>query len=169
MISQTKSEPSSRPKDDNDKPEMPLEVSRTVSGFDRFAKAAADLSSRAWFFTFCVLLVVIWAPTYFILKNVDTWQLIINTCTTIITFLMVALIQNSQTRAENALQHKLNAIAQGLGDLMEHIAQTTEEGSRQLADDLHEDLAQLRSAVGLEEYESSSNNGRDEGSDGSQA
>lgn len=167
MSSPTRSDPRPRPKGKgNGEPEMPLEVSRTVSGFDRFAKAAAELSSRAWFFTFCVLLVVIWAPSFFILKDIDTWQLIINTCTTIITFLMVALIQNSQTRAENALQHKLNAIAQGLSDLMEHIAQTTtEEGRGHLSADLGDDLKQLRAAVGLEQYESSSDNKRHDKSD----
>ncbi|EWT06626.1 hypothetical protein N864_20010 [Intrasporangium chromatireducens Q5-1] len=137
---------------------MPLQVSTAVGGFDRFAKQASDVASRAWFFTFCVLLVVLWAPSFFILKDLDTWQLIINTCTTIITFLMVALIQNSQSRAEDALQHKLNAIAQGLSDLMEHIADVTDEPARKLADDLDEDLAQLRAAVGLERYESSSDN-----------
>ncbi|MGN6751124.1 MAG: low affinity iron permease family protein [Intrasporangium sp.] len=144
--------------DDHHKAQMPLEVSSSVSGFDRFAKKASDLSSHAWFFTFCVLLVVVWAPSYWVFKNIDTWQLIINTCTTIVTFLMVALIQNSQTRSEQAVQHKLNAIAQGLSDLMEHIADVTDEPSKHLADDLDGDLAQLRAAVGLERYESSSDN-----------
>jgi low affinity Fe/Cu permease len=142
------------------KPEMPLEVSGKVGGFDRFAKKASDVSSHAWFFTFCVLLVVVWAPSYFVLKDINTWQLIINTCTTIITFLMVALIQNSQTRSEQAVQHKLNAIAQGLSDLMEHMADVTDEPAKQLADDLDDDLAQLRAAVGLERHESSSDNGK---------
>lgn len=144
-------------------PEMPLDVSRQVSAFDRFAKKAADLSSRAWFFTFCVLLVVLWAPSFFLLKSIDTWQLIINTCTTIVTFLMVALIQNSQTRAENAIQHKLNAVAQGLSDLMEHMADVTESSAKRLADDLDEDLKQLRAAVGVERYESSSGNKTNKG------
>ncbi|WP_205620886.1 low affinity iron permease family protein [Intrasporangium chromatireducens] len=159
MSSITSHEPAHRPSGRHgDKPEMPLQVSTAVGGFDRFAKQASDVASRAWFFTFCVLLVVLWAPSFFILKDLDTWQLIINTCTTIITFLMVALIQNSQSRAEDALQHKLNAIAQGLSDLMEHIADVTDEPARKLADDLDEDLAQLRAAVGLERYESSSDN-----------
>lgn len=166
MSSPARSEPRPRSQESGDgAPEMPLEISRTVSGFDRFAKTAADLSSRAWFFAFCVLLIVIWAPSFFILKNIDTWQLIINTCTTIVTFLMVALIQNSQTRAENAIQHKLNAIAQGLGDLMEHVSETTDETNPRLAADLDEDLAQLRAAVGLEQYESSSDNKRDDATD----
>jgi low affinity Fe/Cu permease len=162
MSSTTKNQPiHPGPDDSGDPPEMPLEVSQDVGAFDRFAKKAADLSSRAWFFTFCVLLVVIWAPSYFVLHDIDTWQLIINTCTTIVTFLLVALIQNSQTRAENALQHKLNAIAQGLGDLMEHMADVTPEPAKQLADDLDHDLAQLRAAVGIERYESSAQNRKD--------
>jgi low affinity Fe/Cu permease len=69
-----------------------------VDFFDRFAEAASRFVSRAAFFVFCVLLVVIWAPSLPVFKSVDTWQLIINTVTTIITFLLVALLQNSQWR-----------------------------------------------------------------------
>jgi len=124
---------------------MPSEVSTKVSGFDKFAGGAARLASRAWFFCFCVLLVVLWAPSILVLRDIDTWQLIINTATTIITFLMVALLQNSQTRSDQAVQHKLNAIADSLSDLM-------------LSHSLEKDAAELRAAVGLEEHESTSNN-----------
>ena len=96
---------------------MPSDVSTRVGFFDRFAGVTARIASRAAFFTFCVVLVVVWAPTLLLLRDVDTWQLIINTVTTIVTFLMVALLQNSQTRSDLAVQHKLNAIADGLGDL----------------------------------------------------
>src|SRR5919112_1124067 len=84
------------------------------SFFDRFAGRSSEFVSRAPFFGFCVLLVVVWAPTYFLVGNFDTYQLIINTPTTIITFLLVALLQNTQKRNEQALQHKLNALADGL-------------------------------------------------------
>jgi len=50
-------------------------------------------------------------PSFLLLPDVDTWQLIINTITTIVTFLLVALLQNTETRAENATQRKLNAIS----------------------------------------------------------
>ena len=80
-----------------EQPLMPSEVSKHVGAFDRFASAAARVASRAWFFCFCVLLVVLWAPSIILIRSIDTWQLIINTLTTIITFLMVALLQNSQT------------------------------------------------------------------------
>lgn len=126
-------------------PIMPSEVSRDTNGFDRFAGAASRLASRAWFFCFCVLLVVLWAPSILLLRDIDTWQLIINTLTTIITFLMVALLQNSQTRADQAVQHKLNAIADMLSDM------ARKQG-------LKDDAAELRDAVGLEGRESTTEN-----------
>jgi hypothetical protein len=129
---------------------MPSEVSSRVGPFDRFAGVSSRIASRAVFFTLCVVLVLVWAPTYFLIGSVDTWQLIINTITTIITFLMVALLQNSQTRSDQAVQHKLNAIADGLADLMTH-TQNCGEGSQ-----LGIDIAELKAAVGLEAHESSS-------------
>jgi hypothetical protein len=126
--------------------QMPSSVSNKQGMFDRFAGAASKFASRPWFFTGCVLMVLIWAPSFFVFGNVDTWQLIINTATTIITFLMVALLQNAQTRTDEATQHKLNAIAEGLSSLM-----------RQMAEDrprLQDDIKELRQAVGLEDRES---------------
>jgi low affinity Fe/Cu permease len=142
----------------NSDPEMPSEVSDHITAFDRFAGGASKLASRAWFFAFCVALVVIWAPSYFVLKDLDTWQLIINTLTTIVTFLMVALLQNSQTRADQAVQHKLNAIADALADLMHEVSSTSDA-------DLEQDMKELREAVGLEEKESTSDNMAKESAD----
>jgi low affinity Fe/Cu permease len=130
-------------------PVMPSEVSDHLGVFDRFAEAASRLASRAWFFCFCGLLVIFWAPSILFIRNIDTWQLIINTLTTIVTFLMVALLQNSQTRADQAVQHKLNAIADALSDLMH--AQGNEK-----------DAVELRDAVGLESHESTSDNSAEE-------
>jgi low affinity Fe/Cu permease len=131
---------------------MPTEVSTRVGLFDRFAGVASDVVGRAAFFAFCVLLIVVWAPSVLVLQDVDTWQLIINTATTIITFLMVALLQNSQTRNDQAVHHKLNAIADGLSDLMAKL-----DGN--LPDrDLARDIEELRAAVGLEDHESTSKN-----------
>lgn len=130
---------------------MPSEGSARVGTFDLFATWASRIASRALFFTFCVVLVIVWAPTIFLFHDVDTWQLIINTVTTIITFLLVALLQNSQTRSDQAIQHKLNAIADGLADLMAHVYSDGE------GRDLERDLIELRAAVGLEAHESTSN------------
>jgi low affinity Fe/Cu permease len=124
------------------KPAMPSDVNSKVGWFDRFADAASRVVSRAWFFAFCLLLVVVWAPSIYLLHSVSIWQLIINTVTTIITFLLVALLQNTQERSNNAVQGKLNAIADSLADLMQ-------------AQGLKKDAVELRSAVGLEDRESS--------------
>ncbi|NUR61772.1 MAG: hypothetical protein HOV87_24390 [Catenulispora sp.] len=127
---------------------MPSDVTPGLTLFDRFATSAAHFASRAWFFTLCVLLVVLWAPTYFLVGSIDTWQLIINTVTTIVTFLLVALLQNTETRSDEATQDKLNAIALGLSDLMSHIAESGDHAK------LRGEIAELRQAVGLEEKES---------------
>jgi low affinity Fe/Cu permease len=94
-------------------PTMPSHVPAGLSVFDRFATRVSRFVSQAWFFMVCVLLVAMWAPSYLLLPDVDTWQLIINTVTTIVTFLLVALLQNTQKRADEAIQHKLNTIANG--------------------------------------------------------
>jgi low affinity Fe/Cu permease len=77
--------------------------------FDRFASRTSTFVSRAPFFAACLLLVLIWLPTLFLLP-LDTSQLIINTLTTIITFLLVALLQNSNERFEKSTHLKLNAV-----------------------------------------------------------
>ena len=125
---------------------MPTDVTPQISVFDRFAAGAGTFFSKPWFFALCVLLVLVWAPSYFVIGSVDTWQLIINTATTIVTFLMVALLQNTQTRADRSTQDKLNAIADGLADLMRSAGRDDPQ--------LHEDLKELRAAVGLEDRES---------------
>ncbi|QCQ91417.1 low affinity iron permease family protein [Rhodococcus sp. SGAir0479] len=124
---------------------MPSNVDGKLSVFDKFATATNDFTSRAAFFVACVLIVVIWAPSFLVLQNIDTWQLIINTITTIVTFLLVALLQNTQKRSDDAVQQKLNAIADGLADLMEELS-----GDHP---GLQVDLKELRAAVGIEQRE----------------
>jgi low affinity Fe/Cu permease len=106
--------------------------------FDRFACWASAAASRAPFFVACVLIVIVWLPTL-IIMSVNTSELIINTVTTIITFLLVALLQNSQQRFENAMNHKLNAIADFLADFAEATPY-----------DLQRHVEELREAVGVE-------------------
>ncbi len=79
--------------------------------FDRFAARSSTFVSRAPFFAACVLLIVVWAPSYPLWGDGDTWQLVVNTVTTIVTFLLVALLQNAQERFEKAANRKLDAIA----------------------------------------------------------
>lgn len=129
---------------------MPSSVSSRVSAFDKFAMVTSGFVSKPWFFALCVLLIVVWAPSYFVFPSLDTWQLVINTATTIITFLLVALLQNTQQRSDQAVQHKLNAIADALADLMRSIAAEHPQSK-----ELQTDLEELRRSVGLEHRESS--------------
>ncbi|GAB0103953.1 low affinity iron permease family protein [Nocardia sp. JMUB6875] len=115
--------------------------------FDRFATATSIQASKAGFFMACVLMVLLWAPTFLIMPSIDTWQLVINTATTIITFLLVALLQNTQSRADKAVQQKLNAIADALADFMGVLSTDHPELDRH--------RAELTDAVGLEKRESS--------------
>jgi low affinity iron permease len=118
------------------------EDARSSGMFDRFAERASDFVSEAVFFLACVLLVVLWVPSYFAFGSLDTWQLVINTATTIVTFLLVALLQNSQRRNELAMNAKLDALADGLADLMEGLAPDNAK--------LQADMRELRMAVGIE-------------------
>jgi low affinity iron permease len=116
------------------------------SVFDRFAEAASEHVSHATFFLACLLLVVLWLPSYFIFRDLNTWQLVINTATTIVTFLLVALLQNSQRRSDQAIQTKLDALADGMADLMVSLG-------GQLGASMEADVADLREAVGIEDLE----------------
>lgn len=78
--------------------------------FDKFAGYVARQVASAWFFIFCILLVVVWAPSGFLIGFGDTWQLIINTTTTILTFLLVALLQNSQSQSEKRVDSRLREL-----------------------------------------------------------
>lgn len=119
---------------------MPTDADSKPGWFDRFADKASSLVSHAAFFALCVLMVVVWFPTLFFMP-IDASQLIINTATTIITFLLVALLENTSKRGNDALQHKLNAIASALVAVLEKFPDT------------ESDVAELRTAVGLEDRE----------------
>lgn len=82
--------------------------------FNRFADKVASMIAHVGFFIFCVLLVLIWAPSYFVIGNADTWQLIINTTTTIITFLLVALLHNTQHRGQIRQDARLKELIEKL-------------------------------------------------------
>ena len=81
-----------------------------ASVFIRFARRVSSVSGRPTTFVFALLIIIAWAVTGPIFGFSDTWQLVINTGTTIVTFLMVFLIQNTQNRDTEALQIKLDEL-----------------------------------------------------------
>ena len=83
---------------------------RSAVWYSRFAKAAAHFCGRPRVFSLAVGIIVVWIVTGPLFGFSDTWQLVINTGTTIITFLMVFLIQNTQNRDTEAIQVKLDEL-----------------------------------------------------------
>jgi len=82
--------------------------------FRVFARRSSALLGSAWAFAIAILIIVIWGLTGPTFHYSDTWQLIINTGTTIVTFMMVFLIQNTQNRDAKAMHLKLDEIIRAL-------------------------------------------------------
>jgi low affinity Fe/Cu permease len=87
-----------------------MRPTRSKSWFSRFAKLTARVTGKPVTFMIAVSVVVAWAVTGPLFGFSDTWQLVINTGTTIITFLMVFLIQSTQNRDSEAMQVKLDEL-----------------------------------------------------------
>jgi low affinity Fe/Cu permease len=98
--------------------------------FTRFANAVAHLTGQPITFALCCIIILVWGVSGPMFGFSDTWQLIINTGTTIVTFLMVFLIQNTQNREGAALQTKLDELiraVQGARNRFVGIEHLTEE------------------------------------------
>lgn len=99
--------------------------------FTQFTTTVSTWLGRPWIFVMALVLLILWGVSGPILGFSDTWQLIINTSTTIITFLMVFIIQNTQNRDNLAMNIKQDAIMRKLGitdnDLIEAEEQSDEK------------------------------------------
>jgi low affinity Fe/Cu permease len=93
-----------------------LRPSRFVLGrqLERISKWAARSTGSSWAFSLAVLVIIVWLATGPLFHYSDTWQLVINTGTTIVTFLMVFLIQRAQNKDALAIQLKLDEIVASL-------------------------------------------------------
>jgi len=89
-------------------------MARKRSWFARFATVSARATGRPMTFLLATLVVVVWAVTGPLFGFSDTWQLVINTGTTIVTFLMVFLIQNTQNRDSEAMHVKMDELIRAL-------------------------------------------------------
>jgi low affinity Fe/Cu permease len=78
--------------------------------FSSFSSEVAQLAGRPVTFALCLVVILVWAVTGPVFQFSDTWQLVVNTGTTIVTFLMVFLIQNTQNRDGAAIQAKLDEV-----------------------------------------------------------
>jgi len=87
---------------------------RSSSLFSRFARSASNAAGQSFAFMLAVAVVAVWALTGPVFQFSATWQLVINTGTTIVTFLMVFLVQNTQNRDAQAMQVKLDELIRAL-------------------------------------------------------
>ena len=121
--------------------ERPTTIGQRRGRFDWFAELSAAFVGRAAFFATAVVVVVLWVPLIAVFESIDTWQLVINTATSVIAFLLIALLTNTERRGDEALHRKLDVVAVALAELM------TSTDDERLRDSIHE----LRAAVKLEE------------------
>lgn len=115
---------------------------RVNKHLERFSHAVTCWVGSSWAFAIAVAVIVVWAATGPLFDYSETWQLIINTGTTIVTFLMVFLIQRSQNKESLAVQVKLNELlAAQLGATSELI--NAEDLSEEQINDLHRRFSEL--------------------------
>jgi low affinity Fe/Cu permease len=104
--------------------------SRNHDAFGGFAGTASNWLGSKWAFLCAILIITVWAATGPLFHFSNTWQLVINTGTTIVTFLMVFLIQNTQNRDARAINLKLNELIYAIdaaGDQMLDIETLSDE------------------------------------------
>lgn len=114
----------------------PLGSPRISEFFRAFAKRMSDFVGSPWAFTAAVVVVIGWAAVGHYFSYSDTWQLVINTGTTIVTFLMVFLMQNTQNRDAKAIHLKLDELLRGVKNArtgLVHLEDLTEEELADLA------------------------------------
>ncbi len=122
-------------------PELERKVRKRHAGrgfagwFEHVARHATIWAGSSWAFALACLIVLVWVLTGPVFNYSDTWQLVINTGTTIVTFLMVFLIQQSQNKDSVAIHVKLNEIVaalQGASNRLINVEDLTEEEVREL-------------------------------------
>lgn len=119
------------------------EKSDGLDPFERFVELSTNLISRAPFFAVCVAVVAIWAVSLPLWSSITKWELAIHTFGGVLSLLLLVLLENAGRRSSEAMQEKLNVLAEAMAALMDASSQDNAE--------LREAAENLREAVGLEE------------------
>ena len=115
--------------------------------FRKFAQTTSTVVGSSWAFISAVLIILLWAITGPMFHYSDTWQLVINTGTTIITFLMVFLIQNTQNRDAKAIHLKLDELIKGVKGARTGLVNLEQLSDSDL-DRLHKEFERLHTSMG---------------------
>ena len=131
------------------------------SVFTRFARWVSAITGRPVTFAAAVLIILLWATTGPIFGFSDTWQLVINTGTTIVTFLMVFLIQSTQNRDTEALQIKLDELIRSMKGARNEVLDLEQLDEKEL-DEIRQEYLNLaeRAHRHMEERKSSRGKGK---------
>jgi len=111
--------------------------------FRKFSIAAANALGSSWMFIANVLLILLWLIAGPFFNYSDTWQLVVNTATTVITYLAVFLIQNTQNRDAQAIHLKLDELIRGVSGARTHLVDLENLTDEELAE-LQKEFARLR-------------------------
>lgn len=111
--------------------------------FERFVEAVHQRVSRAPFFMIILAALILWAASFPLWSSSTKWELALHTGASVLSLLLLVLLENAGRRAEEAAQEKLNCLAEALSELMSSRAQEDPE--------LQKSVEKLRQAVGLEE------------------
>jgi low affinity Fe/Cu permease len=111
--------------------------------FRRFSITSANALGSSWMFIANVMLILVWLFAGPFFHYSDTWQLVVNTATTVITYLAVFLIQNTQNRDAKAIHLKLDELIKGVGGARTHLVNLQELSDAELTT-LEEEFARLR-------------------------
>lgn len=111
--------------------------------FRKFSHAMAAAMGSPWAFVLALVTIVIWGVLGPLFNFSDTWQLVINTSTTIVTFLMVFIIQNTQNRDSRAIHLKLDELIRANGDARNKLIDLEDMSDKEL-EVLHADFCQLQ-------------------------
>ena len=117
-------------------------LSRIGLVFEHFSQAATRFAGSSWAFSIALGVIVLWALSGPIFGFSDTWQLVVNTSTTIVTFLMVFLIQRSQNKETTALELKLNELVAAMQGASNRLIDAEDLSEHEL-EALHRYYAQL--------------------------
>jgi low affinity Fe/Cu permease len=121
-------------------------MAKDASFFSKFANVTASAAGKPATFILAVLVVVVWACSGPIFGFSDTWQLVINTGTTILTFLMVFLIQNTQNREAMAVQLKLDELICALKEASNEVLDIENRDEKELEEKRDEMLRLAKEA-----------------------